>query len=384
MVRAGAALSLSGRFSVQGEQARRGLVLWAEHVNRQGGLAVRSGRPRRPVDLRIYDDASLRSDAAAHTERLIVDDRVDLLFGPYSSVLALAAAEVAERYGRVLWNHGGSSDAIDQRGWRWIVSLLTPASRYFEPPLDMLVASSQAGRRSARRVALLHGATGTFPAAVVAGAEAHARAIGLDVVLRASYPATRDELASLVRATVKRRPELILGVGATEADLDLAREIRRQRVDSALVGLVAAPIQLFQGSLGADANGFLGPSQWEPGLRGSPDLGPSSDQFSASFRGRFGLEPDYPAAQAYAAGLIAARCLEAAGSLDDDALRRAADALDVATFYGRFQLDSRTGQQVGHKMVIVQWQDGRKRIVWPPAVSTGRLQLPVPTAAPTP
>src|SRR5688500_7970051 len=55
-ITAGAALSLSGRFAVQGEQARRGLVLWAEHVNNQGGLALGPGAARRPVELRVYDD----------------------------------------------------------------------------------------------------------------------------------------------------------------------------------------------------------------------------------------------------------------------------------------------------------------------------------------
>ena len=96
-------------------------------------------------------------------------------------------------------------------------------------------------------------------------------------------------------------------------------------------------------------------------------------QFSADFRARFGLEPDYPAAQAYAAGLVAARCAELAGSLDDDALRQAARALDLTTFYGRFRLDPDSGQQIGHPMVVVQWQAGRKQIVWPANLATAPL-----------
>jgi branched-chain amino acid transport system substrate-binding protein len=326
------------------------------------------------VELVVHDDASTRAGAAAGTDRLIVADRVDLLFGPYSSVLTIAAAEVSERHGRVLWNHGGSSDALDERGFARFVTLLTPASRYFEPVLEMVVDASAMGGRVARTVALAYGAAGTFPKAVAEGARRQAGHLGLLIVYDGVYPAPVDELARL-------RPDIVLGVGTTEADLKFAQEIRRQRPAASVTALVAAPIEHFRDELGADADGFCGPSQWEPTLQGQPDLGPRSADFAASFRRRFGVEADYPAAQAYAAGLVAAECVRRAGSLDDAALRAAAGTLDLTTFYGRFRLDPATGQQVGHQMVVVQWQASRKQVVWPPAAAG--FQLPVPTAAPT-
>ena len=381
-VTVGASLSLSGRFAVQGEQARRGLQLWSEGANRDGGLIVRSPDDRQRVNLIVYDDQSKRDRAAAATERLIVQDQVDLLFSPYSSVLAIAAAEVAEHYGRILWNHGGSSDALDARGWRHVVTLLTPASHYFESVLEMAVSHGRPSGQPVRTIALLHGSAGTFAEAVADGAERHAARLGLQVVLRAAYLPPPD-LSPLVRHIADLQPDLILGVGTTEADLAFAREARRRCLTASVFALVAAPIEHFRDALEADADGFCGPSQWEPTLQNRPDLGPTSAEFAAAFKRRFGTEPDYPAAQAYAAGLIAARCAQAAGSFEDRALRRAAGVLEVSTFYGRFRLDPSTGQQVGHRMVIVQWQAGRKQIVWPPAAATASYQLPVPTAAPT-
>jgi ABC-type branched-subunit amino acid transport system substrate-binding protein len=443
---AGAALSLTGRFAVQGEQARRGLELWAEHVNRQGGLRVRPSRPPRPVELRIYDDGSKIAGATAATEHLIADDGVELLFSPYGSVLALAAAEVAERHGRVLWNHGGSSDALEQRGFRHLVTLLSSASRYFVPVLDLAVQQAGTSEHPIRTVALLHGASGTFPRAVIGSARDHAVRLGLEIVLDEPYPppplpnpgdaeatgppdpcsplprtgtsarraalprspldsgaprprgpvpvakpmfaprsggAGGEGLSPLASRLARLRPDLILGVGTTEADLAFAQALRAHSVEARLIGLVAAPIERFREVLGADADGLCGPSQWEPTLGGTPDLGPTSAQFGTAFRDRFGLEPDYPAAQAYAAGLIAARCADLAGSLENDALRRAAGTLDLTTFYGRFRLDRQTGRQVGHTMVVAQWQAGRKQIVWPAAVRTAPYQAPVPTALPT-
>jgi ABC-type branched-subunit amino acid transport system substrate-binding protein len=154
-----------------------------------------------------------------------------------------------------------------------------------------------------------------------------------------------------------------------EADLAFAREIRRQGVRAALVGLVATPMQHFRETLGSDADGFCGPSQWEVDASVRPELGPTSAQFATDFRDQFGVEPEYPAAQACAAGLIAAHCVELAGTLDQEALRTVAAGLDLSTFYGRFRLDPETGQQVGHRLVVVQWRGGEKVVIWPPAPS---------------
>ncbi len=360
----GASLSLTGRFAVQGQQAHRGLRLWADDLNAAGGLPVRDRGGIFPVRLLVHDDASRVATAVVLAEQLIRDDRVDLLVGPYSSALALAVAPVAERHRRVLWNHGGSSDALADGGFRYVVNLLSPAGPYFVGLLDMMRTTLP----SARRLALFHGARGTFPGAVAAGAAAHTARTGLELVCTAPYPPEEDEFAALVRRVESARPDLILGVGTTEADLAFARALRARRVRAA-IGLVAAPIQLFKEALGSDADGIFGPSQWEPVLQDRPDIGPTSAEFTARFRVRFDTEPDYPAAQAYAAGLIAQRCVELAGILRDDALREAASTVDLRTFYGRFRLDPSSGQQIGHELVVVQWQGGQKRVVWPPAVA---------------
>src|SRR5919201_4593558 len=192
-IKVGAALSLSGPFAAHGRQAQRALALWAADVNAAGGLVVRDRGGQWPVALVIYDDASRSAQATATTEQLLGDERVDLLIGPYSSMLTLAVAPVAERYGKVLWNHGGASDAITRAGFRGVVSLLSPASRYFAGLLELVRTRDP----TARRVALLHGARGTFPQAVSAGAAAYSRRHGLQVVLQRPYPPPGAGFASL-------------------------------------------------------------------------------------------------------------------------------------------------------------------------------------------
>jgi hypothetical protein len=131
-------------------------------------------------------------------------------------------------------------------------------------------------------------------------------------------------------------------------------------------------------TLGKIANGFTGPSQWEPGVVTQPDYGPSTAEVLRSFQ-RYTAEDidiDYPMAQAYAGCLVVQRCIETVRSLDQAALRHVAGELDFTTFYGRYRIDPRTGRQLGHVMPVVQWQQDGKAMVWPPEMRQQPLLLP--------
>jgi len=179
-------------------------------------------------------------------------------------------------------------------------------------------------------------------------------------------------MASLER----RSPDLVISAGSFDDEVVLARALFESGIRSKAVGLAAAAMQEFPRALGTCAEGFLGPSQWEPSLAYVPDFGPGPDEATEGIRAQ-GAPPDYPAAQAYAACLVAQRCLEEAGA-DDESLWRAACALDCGTFFGRFHIDPATGLQVGHEMVLVQWRRRRKLVVWPPPVSEARPLYPRP------
>ena len=130
--------ALTGRYSLPGRQALLGAQAWVEDTNRAGGIWLHGSRAQLPLRLTSYDDASEPEQCAMLTERLITEDQVDILLGPYSSGLALRAAEVAQRSQRVLWNHGGASEAIYTRGFAWVVGILSPPSTYFHSVIDFV------------------------------------------------------------------------------------------------------------------------------------------------------------------------------------------------------------------------------------------------------
>ncbi|MFQ5693201.1 MAG: amino acid ABC transporter substrate-binding protein [Nitrospinota bacterium] len=365
-LRVGASLSLTGPFSPMGRQARAAVELWAEEVTRAGGIDFRPGEKRAVPRLVLLDDGSRRKEAARLTHRLIRDEGVEILLGPYSSALTLAAAPVAEDFEIPLWNHGGSADALYERGFRFLVGVVPPASTYFRGAFEWAREAGFAGGR----VALLHGARGGFPAAVAGGALRWAGEGGFEVVLRRTYPSSAAGLARLTGELRAIRPDLILGAGRFEEDLAFARALREATVAAKAAVLVAAGVSAFGDALGGDADGFLGPSQWEAeGGGGSPpEIGPTGKDFAKRLTARLGAPADYPAAQAYAACLIAERCLRSAGMGNPARLRDAASSLRLTTFFGPFEIDPGSGRPLGVRApLLVQWRGGRRVIVWSPS-----------------
>jgi ABC-type branched-subunit amino acid transport system substrate-binding protein len=194
------------------------------------------------------------------------------------------------------------------------------------------------------------------------------------------YPDDPRQIPALAGELAAANPAGLIAVGRYDDDVSLARALAAMPVEFQTVAAVAAPMRAFAGDLRERAEGWIGPSQWEPGARGFPDIGPSSAVFVDRFRERFGHLPDYPAAQAYAAGLILQHCVMLAGTCIDSALRRTAETLACRTFYGDFRLDAESGVQVGHETMLVQWQGGQKRTIWPARAAQAALVSGKPPA----
>lgn len=347
----GLSISLSGKFRWQGHQALQGLQLWQLYVNRQGGIAVRN-RDLRRVRLTWYDDQSQVGCARRRIARLLEQDQIDVLLGPYSSGLAMAAVEMAEKYKKILWNHGGSSDEIYCRGSEYLVGVASPASEYFRALPHWLVQESP----DLRRICVLYSGCGTFAWQVARGILQSAAAVARHMVhlvpINVSWK-NHDTVLGILRGI---SPEVVVLVGTFQDELGVMRTRQRWPDTVRVVAAVAAGVHAFSDELGQMAEGVLGPSQWEPGVAFPNILGPASDWFVDNFKTRFHQLPDYIAAGSFATGLILTECIRRATTLDDRALRNVARDLDFSTFYGRFSIDAQTGMQTGHRVLLIRWK----------------------------
>jgi branched-chain amino acid transport system substrate-binding protein len=373
MIKVGISISLSGRYSVQGRESFEGLILWIKDLNGSGGIFVGDYNKKASLDLVYYDDESSEEKCKKNVEKLILDDHVDLLIGPYSSGLTLAVAPLAGDLEKTIWNHGGSSDDITNRGLKNIVSAITPAHEYFKGIIEMVRKIDG----PARRIAIFMAEDSGFAASVADGAKECGRKNGFEVA-EYKYLSGTNDFNALLRLAREIEPDLILGAGRIEDDLLLARQILGDKIRAKAIGLVVAGIKLFHEELGERTCGFLSSSQWERGVHVEPDFGPTPEQFFNIFKDEYGKVPDYVAAQGYNIGLIIQRSIGEAGTLDDTALREAANTSDFKTFYGHFKIDPVTGRQLSHKMLTVQWQGREKLIVHPSEMAEAEPAYPGP------
>ena len=323
-----------------------------------------------------YDDRSMADATRQATERLITGDRVDLLFGPYSAGLTTAAADVAESHGKVLWNHGGAGDAPYVRGNRQRGSILTPADQYWSGRRNWSgrpIRSQQACDTTDRY--------GIFCQDRHPGVETVAHELGFTTTLDLRYRPTQVRFAEIARHIADLEPDLVVAVGRIRHDIATARALARlpNRNNIGMAVVVATPIAGFADMLGRRGRR----------IRGAQPVGADCERFDAGRRTRsqgctadtgecgrdVGCARGLPDGAALAAGLIAERCVAAAGELQDDALREAAASADFTTFYGRFS-HRRGGRQIGRSVALVQRQGGRKVVVWPSELAEGELRYP--------
>jgi ABC-type branched-subunit amino acid transport system substrate-binding protein len=324
MITAALTLSLTGQYERQGTEAAEGVRLWADEAG---------------IRLTLIDDCSSKARAVDAYAGWI--DGVDLLLGPYASVLVRAVAPLVRDARRILWNHGGSADDLAQPG---IASLPAPASTYFEGIVD------EAIERKVRRLIMVQG-PGPFARTVANGAKTRGSERGIDSQTIDAATVENEDLDDAA----------LLVAGPFEHDVAVVRSLRDRGQSPALIGAVAAGIPAFGQELGEAAEGVLAPVQWWPDSQ-TPKIGPSGTDFVTHYQHRTGRHPSYPAAQAAAAGYLA----QAAHRLDlgvDDLPR-----WTTSTFFGDFTLDP-DWHQVGHHVTTVRWQRGR---MVPVAVEAGQ------------
>ena len=346
---AGVSVSVSGPLRRQGQDAYDGIRLWVDHANR-------------PLRLVALDDASSASRARENVARLLTEERVDLLLGPYGSGSTLAVAPLTAAHGKILWNHGGAADEVTEAGSAHVVSVLSPASHYLRD-LPRVVRH----RTDAQRATVLYAGRGTFAASIRRGVEVGARAAGFNTVRALAFdPPLRDPKTLLATACADN-PDLLVVAGRFEDDVAIIRE--RRMLEVGTIACVAAGTDAFHQELGVLAEGVIGPSQWEPHLHERPSIGPPSAWFCSEFRHVFRRDPGYVAAQAYTLGIIIGECIRRADGLEERELLAAARGLDTTSLYGRFRLDPSSMRQVGHEILLVEWRDGRKHPLAPIGVT---------------
>ncbi len=370
VIRIGAAVSETGRYAEEGKHTREGYLLWEEWVNERGGIDV-DGKPHK-VELVMYDDESDPDTTAKLVEKLIDEDEVDFLLGPYSSTLTQSAIEVAESRGVIMVEGTGASETLFEQSFENLFAVLTPAGSYTESALRLLAD------QGARSVVIAYADT-LFPRSVAEGAGEWAERYGMEVLAVEAYPQDVTDVSGIVSGFKDLEPDVFIGGGYFNDTVLFVRAARELDFNPKATVMTVGPTNpaLIE-EVGAHANYLIGPTQWEWSMSYRGEYFGSAYDYSERFRKKWGALPVYQSASSTAAALALHLAIEAAGSLEPDAVRTALRNLDASTFYGPIKFDS-TGKNTAKPMGAIQIQDGEAPVVAPANAAVTGVLYPAPT-----
>jgi branched-chain amino acid transport system substrate-binding protein len=358
-IRIGATMSQTGAFATQGVPARNGYLLCQKHVNDKGGLLGRN------VEFLIYDDKSDAKTAVALYEKLITEDKVDAVMGPYGSTHTEAVAAVTEKHRQVMIAPLAATSSIWEKGRRYIFMVLPPGELFLAGLIEM------AARNGLKNVAIIE-EDALFPRAAGKGAVALVKKHGMHLVLHETYAKGTKDFSPLL-AKAKAGNAEVLGMAASSLgdQIVVGRQLRQQNIDVKMFGIGQAVVE-FQEALGATADFVYGLSAWEPSL---PN--PGIEEFVQTYQKEFARLPSYHAAGAYGSCQLFMEAARRAGGVNSDKLREQLLKLKMKTVFSDYAVDER-GYQLANKGLFVQWQDGKQVVVWPDELAASKSRFPTP------
>lgn len=369
--------SQTGKLNADSEPQLRGFEMWRDQVNADGG--IKAGDTRYKIELKHYDDQSTAGRVQQLYSRLILQDGADFLFSPYSSGLTATAAVVSEQFGKVMITTGAAEGKTYTLGNKYLFQIYTPADQYLVSPLKVLKAKDPNAK-----IALVYSNDG-FSKGAAEGAAKVAEEMGLNIVLKQAYAPNTTDFGPVINKVVASGADVLIGGGHYADGSTLARQLYDKKVDLKAISLLVAPDIPKFATLGKAALGVSVPSQWEPSVKYKPDFGPTPAAFTQAFKKKFGFTPGYHAAGGYVAGLVLQHAIEQAGSVEPKAVAKALNDMNATTFYGKvkFATDPAShGLQVGHEMVLAQWQKGKdgklaSQVVYPESARTAPILYPL-------
>jgi branched-chain amino acid transport system substrate-binding protein len=369
VIKIGAPLPLTGNLAPEGLKQRQGYDLWAEEVNKAGGIKV--GDSRMKVHLVYYDYESATPKAVQLTEKLITDDKVNFMLAPFGSGATKASSNIIEQYKIPTIASTASSEQVYDQGFTYLFGTLTSNAIV----ADALISQLKTGAPKVKTLAI-YSRNDLFPLALASSLQAAAKANGYDVVYFEKYPINATDHSSALTDIRAKKPDWIFVSGYTDDLILIRKQMVDLKVTAPVISMLAGPAYPeFAQALGDAANGITSVSWWHPDLRfKTSDVFGGTENYDKLFEAKYKQTPDYAQASSSAAGVVLQMAIEKAATIDPQKVRDMLASTTFDTFYGPIKFGP-SGQDIQADNPVLQIQNQKIVIIAPAAMKQGTLQL---------
>jgi len=372
----GAAVSQTGKFSVSGIYTKEGYDFAVEKINAAGGVKI--GNETYKLAIKYYDDESDSARATQLAERLVNQDGIKFILGPYGSPITAAMAPVIEKLQVPMVEANGAARSLFTKGYKFTFAVLATSDHYLSSAVDLLAEKAQAAGKdpATLRIALAMG-DDNFSQDVRAGIVEAAKKHGIQIVIDDKLPDAFTDMSATLTKVKALKPDALFISGHEKGALTAAKQIAEQKIDASMVAMTHCDSADIIGKVGAASEYTLCGSQWGPTLSYSDSLFGSAGDYAKAYAAKFGHEAPYQAAESSAAVQVFADAFSRAGSLDPQKVRDALATTKIDTFYGPIAIDS-TGKNPAKDMVMMQVLKGQYVVVAPAKWAKDQVVYPRP------
>lgn len=364
----GVSISQSGDFSGDGKALKQGYDLWADDINKKGGL---NGHQ---VTMKYVDDASSTQQVVTNYQNLITVDKVALVFGPFSSLLTIPASEVVARYNYAFPEPAGGGPHVFDRGLTNIFfvqpatvedNLVSYTKWLTSLPVDQRPKSVAYATQD-----------DPFTQPQIETAKGLLAGSGIQTVYDHVYPAETTDFTPIALQVVNSKAEaVVLGTQLPDA-VAFVKTFIQQHYNPKTIIETTGPDQGadYSGKLGANTEGIMVPAGWTPDAKAY-----GNDKFVAEFIAKYGgtsADISADAAEAYSVGQVVDQAATKANSIDNKKLIDTLHSGTYQTIQGPMSFDSAGKPQGGVGVYIEQWQGGKAIFVYPSTVASAKPEYP--------
>jgi len=373
----GSAISFSGKYSTNGIHAKNGYDLAVKQINAAGGVKV--GGKSYKIKVVYYDDESTPARTGQLLERLINQDGIKYILGPYSSATTKAAAPIIEKYKIPMVEAEGASRSLFTKGYKYLFAVLSTSEQYLASTLELAGQIAVKNGKKASDVKIAMAFEGDpFSQDVRAGVMEDAKKRGMKIGIDDKLPRDLNDMAATLTKTKALKPDLLLVSGHSKGAVTAARQIAEMRINVPMIAMTHCEAGKIVDKFGASADDILCPTQWAETLSYKGEtFGTAADYdklFKATYEGYEKAVP-YQAAQASAAVIVWKEAFEKAQSFDTEKVRDAISAVEISTFYGNIKF-SAAGNNIAKPMVLRQIQKGKFNVVAPAKWASSEVNWP--------
>ena len=356
---------LAGAFAASGQDVLHGAQLAADEINAAGGISAIGGRK---IEL-LVGDAGQSPETAVTTARRILNAQPVAAIGSWYSALTLAATEVAEQK-KIPWLTGSGADSIVSRGFQYVYQISAGSAASAQGLIDAIAIAGSGNERLA--LLMDNNAVNVDVRAFLK------KRITAPIVSEQTWTPPLSDATPAVSAVMQSRPTVIcLGATSTTDQALVLKQLAAQGNKALIVmGASSAANPSFLDAVGTAAmEGLLVVTPVSFPGKGADAV---NRKFAQATKLAF---MDCEALTGYVNINIVAQALQKAGAANSAAVQQALKTLDVtdvpalALLPGgsrlRFGLN---GRREGAVVELLQWQDGRPRVVDPPDVANGKLK----------